>query len=77
MRSKDRIIEVKKATNLGYIPAFLSFMHRHLEKEQSEGKCAGFGEVEYQVPVDLLGLSVSDGALVREIESVTLTYKPK
>ena len=74
-RSKERLIECSKSVNLGYLPVFLAFGHRHLEKEQPEGKVADFGTVNYSIPVDLLGLSVSDGALLREIADVTFTYR--
>lgn len=76
MRSANRTIDVTKAVNLGHMPAFISFMHKHLEKENGGGTRRGL-EVAYTVPVDLLQLTVDDPSLVREIESVTLTYRAK
>ena len=77
MRSNDRTIEVVKTTNLGYLPTFLAFGQRHLEKEQPTGTAASGESVEYLVPVDLLGLTVSDKDLIKEIASVTFTYRAK
>lgn len=76
MRSKDRAIHVTKAINLGHMPAFVSFMHRHLEKEAQPVEAKG-EHAEFQVPVDLLKLTVDDASLVREVESVTLTYRSR
>ena len=74
MRSKNRTVEVIKRVNFGHMPVFVSMMHRHLEKERpavEEGKIATF-----QVPVDMLKLTISDQTLIKEIESVELTYRP-
>ena len=80
MRSKVRQIEVRKMVNLGRMPTFLSMMHRHLEKENSgegDGGTSFSGTVTFNVPVDLLSLTISDKALLREVESVALTYRSK
>ena len=77
MRSKNRIVEVRKAVNLGKMPTFLAFMHRHLEKENSLADCtvAPNSRVDFTVPVDLFQLTISDSSLLKGIESVTLTYE--
>ena len=78
MRSANRVIRVKKATNLGVMPLFVSMMHRHLEKEKPVGTKNLLGLVtEYSLPVDFLSLSIDDAALIREVSSVTLTYRAK
>ena len=73
--SANRTIEITKAINFGRLPVFLGFMQRHLEKEQPTGMVSDFGTVDYQVPVDLLRLSVADLSLVKGVESVILTYR--
>ena len=76
-RSQNRIIEIKKSINHGHLPTFLSMMHRHLEKEQPEGTIEGIANVGYELPIDLLGLTVVDKSLLKDISSVTLTYRTK
>ena len=72
-RSQNRTINVTKAINLGHLPTFLSFAQRHLEKEQANGATGR----EFQIPVDMLRMSLSDPSLLAEVDSVTLTYKAK
>ena len=74
MRSKNRALNVVKRVNFGHMPVFLSMMHRHLEKEKPAVEA---GKVTFQVPVDLLGLSISDQTLIKEVSSVELTYRAK
>ena len=74
MRSANRVLRVKKATNLGVMPLFVSMMHRHLEKEKPTGAKTSSG-VDYTLPVDLLALSIDDKSLLREVSGVTLTYR--
>ena len=76
MKSTNRIIQVKKATNLGVMPLFVSMMHRHLEKEKPTG-VKTFNGSEYSLPIDLLSLSIDDKSILREVSSVTLTYRAK
>lgn len=75
MRSNNRTVSVSKAVNLGYMPVFVSMIHRHLEKEKATGVVADFGTVDFAVPVDMLRLSVSDPELVRSVSGVTFTYR--
>ena len=76
MKSANRTIQVQKATNLGVMPLFISMMHRHLEKEKPVGvKIPVAGGVSYSLPIDLLSLSIDDQSLLREVSSVTLTYR--
>ena len=74
MKSKNRTIEVNKASNLGTMPMFIQMTHRHFEKENPP-EAFSVGSVKtYRAPVDLLRLTVSDPALTRDIEEVTFTY---
>ena len=76
MKSVNRTIQVRKATNLGVMPLFISMMHRHLEKEKPVGvKTPTASGVNYSLPIDLLSLSIDDQSLLREVASVTLTYR--
>ena len=75
MKSANRTIQVRKAINLGVMPLFISMMHRHLEKEKPVGVKIPAGGVNYSLPIDLLSLSIDDQSLLREVASVTLTYR--
>ena len=81
MKSKNnKTIVFKKHINLGVMPVFVSFMHRHLEKEQPIGIPAytDQGPIrEFTVPVDLLRLSVDNDELLRDISSVSFAYKER
>lgn len=77
MKSKNNTLVVKKHTNLGYMPVFISMAQRHLEKGQPEGKAVDIGAVEYPIPVDILKLSVTDDSLLQGISGVILTYRAK
>ena len=76
MKSKNNsVIEVRKCVNIGYFPLFVSAGQRHLEKgspEPIEG-C----ERTYQVPVDVMRLSVSNPALLEGIDSIEFSYRAK
>lgn len=57
------------------VPAYISFAHRHLEKEVP-GCVSTKDEQRFLIPVDLLGLTLP-AELVAEIESVELVYRRK
>ena len=76
VRSTNKSIRIKKATNLGVMPLFISMMHRHLEKEKPVGEKVPAG-VNYALPIDLLSLSIDDKSLLKEVSGVTLTYRTK
>ena len=78
MKSRSKLMEVRKALNIGTMPVFVQMVHRHFEKENpkaSEEWGSSFGGTStYEAPVDLLKLTVSDPALVRDVEGVEFTY---
>lgn len=71
MKSKSKALEVRKAVNIGTMPVFVQMIHRHFEKENpAEHESRG----SYAAPLDLLRLSVSDPALLTDIERIVFTY---
>lgn len=58
------------------VPAYVSFGHRHLEKECPSGSTNG-PEERFTIPTDLLGVVGIPAELVDEIESISLSYKRK
>ena len=75
MRSKDRSVPVSKAVNLGAMPVFVQMIHRHFEKENPPVVASWGKSAEFEAPLDLLRLSLSDKTLADGIESVTFVYK--
>lgn len=75
MRSKQRTIEVSKAVNLGTMPVFVRMIHRHFEKEIPSEAAVWGTAFDYEAPVDLLKLCVTDKSLVENVESIVFTYK--
>ena len=70
-------IEFKKHTNLGKLPLFVSIIHRHLEKEKTGPSPADVVCGTYNVPVDLLSLSIADDDLLTGIAAIDFHYQKR
>jgi hypothetical protein len=70
-------INVVKRINMGYLPLFLQMAHRALEKGQPVPVSTQGGESTFNVPKDILRLTVTDAKLLENIESVQFTYGTK
>jgi len=73
--NKNTTVEIKKAVNLGHFPLFVSMAHKSLEKGAPRAKEAFGGSMVYNIPVDLLRLSVGNEELLKNVESVEFIYK--
>ena len=76
MKSRSKLMEVRKAINIGTMPVFVQMVQRHFEKENpspAETFAAG-SRMTYKAPVDLLRLTISEPALTSDMEEVTFTY---
>jgi hypothetical protein len=73
--NKKKEIDICKYRYGQAVPGYVSFGHRHLEKECPEGRSDN-GKVHFIIPVDLLAITlpkeVTDG-----IESVEMVYEKK
>ena len=74
MRSRNRAISASKAVNLGAMPTFVQLVHKHFEKECPSEVTIHGQSAEFAAPLDLLRMSITDKALVEEVESVTFAY---
>lgn len=77
MRSKQAqfTIEALKRVQLGAIPLFVQLAHKGLEKSAPKPKTT-LGKAEiYVVPKDIMNLSVSDKALLEDIEAIEFHYE--
>ena len=74
MKKHAKVIDVIKRINHGIVPVFVTMIHRHLEKEKP-GPTSTQGRMHhYEVPVDLLMLSVPK-ELSHDVESVEFVYQ--
>ena len=71
--TRDRI-EVIKRINLGHIPLFLQLAHKGLEKSNPEGETSQDG-TKFNVSTDLLNISVSNQAILENVERVDVVYQ--
>lgn len=71
--TRNNTIPAVKRPNLGHIPLFVSVAHRHLEKEQAVGE-KFMENTTYQVPVDLLRLTIPE-EMLDGIKEVVFTYR--
>lgn len=75
VKSKDTSnrVEVIKRVNLGHIPLFLQLAHKGLEKANPAGE-AEAGGVRFNVPKDLLQVSVGDPKIFDSVERIDVIY---
>lgn len=73
--NKQEALIVTKNRNIGLLPKFIQLGHRGLEKSAPAPIVAGRGFSSFNVPVDIIGLSISDQSLTVGIESLTFNYK--
>lgn len=76
MRSADAQykLSVIKRVNLGHIPLFVQLAHKGLEKSVQEGTKCEDG-TSFNIPKDILALSVSNPTILEAIESIEFVYK--
>ena len=67
-------LEVVKRINLGHIPLFIQLAHKGLEKSMPEGTVDS-GGTSFNVPKDILSLSISKPEILEAIESVEVVYR--
>lgn len=75
MPSKNRTIAVSKAINLGTMPVFVQMIHKHFEKENPPHVASQWNSAEFEAPIDMLRLSLTDKTLADNIENITFAYK--
>ncbi len=79
MKSKNNnTIIATKRINFGIIPMFIQFGHKGLEKSQPDPIYTvikgSVDEKTYNIPRDILQITVSDPTLYEDIESIEFTY---
>ena len=68
-------ISVIKRVSIGHLPLFIQLAHKALEKGQADGIPTNDGGKVFNIPKDILGLSVNSPDILTQVESIEFTYK--